>query len=227
MAALRRLRLPLSKIVATIGPASEELPVLPQIVDAGMRIMRVNFSHATEEEVELRMKNLALSPTAAPTTLSGCAAVMLDTAGPEVRTGVLRAMKESGNRRAKVTIEKLARRACVIIDAYGNAAGGAPSWRMSSHYEGTPGHLDAIAPGLRQYGARCARDEADLGGCNVPRWKAPADHGSGGGKGGGDKLGGGVAGGGGGATVEKGKKGKVDVKGQGGAKGTPPGPANA
>ena len=106
MAALRRLRLPLSKIVATIGPASEELPVLPQIVDAGMRIMRVNFSHATEEEVELRMKNLALSPTAAPTTLSGCAAVMLDTAGPEVRTGVLRAMKESGNRRAKVTIEK-------------------------------------------------------------------------------------------------------------------------
>ena len=106
MSALRRLRLPLSKIVATIGPASEELPVLPQVVDAGMRLMRLNFSHATEEEVELRMKNLALSPTAAPTQLGGCCAVVLDTAGPEVRTGVLRAMKESGNRRAKVTIEK-------------------------------------------------------------------------------------------------------------------------
>ena len=125
-----------------------------------------------------------------------------------------------------VTIEKLSRRVCVIVDAYGHAAGGAPSWRMSSHYEGTPGHLDAIAPGLRQYGARCARDEADLGGGNVSRWKAPAEHGGGGGKGGGDQLGGGVAGGGG-AKVEKGKKGKGDVKGQGGAKGTPPGPANA
>lgn len=53
---------PLSKIVATIGPASENLPVLPQVVGAGMRIMRVNFSHATYEEADLRMKNLKLSP---------------------------------------------------------------------------------------------------------------------------------------------------------------------
>ena len=64
-------RLPLSKIVATIGPASEELPVLPKVVDAGMRLMRLNFSHATEEEVELRLKNLALSPAAAADTQSG------------------------------------------------------------------------------------------------------------------------------------------------------------
>jgi hypothetical protein len=115
---------------------------------------------------------------------------------------------------------------CVIIDAYGDAAGGAPSWKMSSHYEGTPGHLDAIAPGLRQYGARCARDEADLSGGHASRWRAPPDPGGGGEKVGG-KRGGGVAGGGGGAKDDKAKKGMGDVKGQGGAKGTPPGPANA
>lgn len=50
----------LTKIVATIGPTSEQLEPLQRVVQAGMKIMRLNFSHATKEEVELRMKNLAL-----------------------------------------------------------------------------------------------------------------------------------------------------------------------
>ena len=50
----------LTKIVATIGPTSEQLEPLRQVVEAGMKIMRLNFSHATREEVELRTKNLAL-----------------------------------------------------------------------------------------------------------------------------------------------------------------------
>ncbi len=52
--------LQLTKIVATIGPTSEQLPVLEQVVKQGMRIMRLNFSHASVEEVELRTKNLSL-----------------------------------------------------------------------------------------------------------------------------------------------------------------------
>ena len=51
----------LTKIVATIGPTSEQLPMMEQVVSAGMKIMRLNFSHATKEEVELRKTNLALS----------------------------------------------------------------------------------------------------------------------------------------------------------------------
>ena len=39
-------RLPLSKIVATIGPASENMPMLSNVVNAGLRVMRINFSHA-------------------------------------------------------------------------------------------------------------------------------------------------------------------------------------
>ena len=50
----------LTKIVATIGPTSEQLEPMRKVVNAGMKIMRLNFSHATVEEVELRMKNLAL-----------------------------------------------------------------------------------------------------------------------------------------------------------------------
>ena len=48
----------LTKIVATIGPTSEQLEPLTQVVDNGMSIMRLNFSHATKEEVELRCSNL-------------------------------------------------------------------------------------------------------------------------------------------------------------------------
>jgi hypothetical protein len=48
----------MTKIVGTIGPASEQLPILQQLVDSGLRVMRLNFSHATVAEVELRMKNL-------------------------------------------------------------------------------------------------------------------------------------------------------------------------
>ena len=54
--------IPLTKIVATIGPASEQNPTLSHVVEAGMRIMRINFSHATYDEADLRMKNLSLSP---------------------------------------------------------------------------------------------------------------------------------------------------------------------
>ena len=39
------------KIVATIGPASEEAELLKGCVGAGMNVMRVNFSHATRDEV--------------------------------------------------------------------------------------------------------------------------------------------------------------------------------
>jgi hypothetical protein len=53
--------LQLTKIVATIGPTSEQLEPMQNVVKAGMKIMRLNFSHATVEEVELRTKNLALS----------------------------------------------------------------------------------------------------------------------------------------------------------------------
>jgi hypothetical protein len=50
----------LTKIVGTIGPTSEQLPVLQKLVHSGLRVMRLNFSHATIEEVELRVKNLRL-----------------------------------------------------------------------------------------------------------------------------------------------------------------------
>jgi len=88
----------LTKIVATIGPASEEKEPLEQCVAAGMNVMRVNFSHATKDEFHLRRNNLRNNPA------GECVAIMLDTKGPEIRMGGLRVCKESGDRKAKVSL---------------------------------------------------------------------------------------------------------------------------
>lgn len=57
--------------------------------------MRLNFSHATEEEVELRVKNLKLcngrhGASLGNTDDKNVRAVLLDTRGPEIRMGKLR-----------------------------------------------------------------------------------------------------------------------------------------
>nr|AIT69988.1 pyruvate kinase [Desmarestia viridis] len=81
---------PLTKIVATIGPVSEEFEPLQKVVDAGMRVMRINFSHATFEEANKRLTNLrACKGKHAKACLGehNVRAVLLDTRGPEIRTG--------------------------------------------------------------------------------------------------------------------------------------------
>lgn len=95
------VQLSLSKIVATIGPTSEQEEPLKKVVDAGMKIMRLNFSHATTDEVELRLKNLALSQDSYDfdgpiNAVQDVRATLLDTRGPEVRSGKL-AHDDSGH----------------------------------------------------------------------------------------------------------------------------------
>ena len=89
--ATRTQQRPLTKIVATIGPTSEQAEPLKHCVRAGLHLLRLNFSHATPAEVELRCTNLV---NALPrSTVSGRAqdtiSVLLDTKGPELRTGKL------------------------------------------------------------------------------------------------------------------------------------------
>ena len=95
----RRPASSLTKIVATIGPASEDLEPLKACVASGFEVMRLNFSHATEEEFFRRVHNLAKCDGGHKV------ATLLDTRGPEVRLGGLKICKDSGDRKAKVALE--------------------------------------------------------------------------------------------------------------------------
>ena len=75
-----------TRIVCTLGPSTDDLDVLKAIIDAGMNVARVNFSHGSYEEHERR---IALLRQAEKET-GASVALMLDTAGPEIRTGSVR-----------------------------------------------------------------------------------------------------------------------------------------
>uniref|UniRef100_A0A7S2W1R6 Pyruvate kinase n=1 Tax=Mucochytrium quahogii TaxID=96639 RepID=A0A7S2W1R6_9STRA len=80
----------MTKVVGTIGPTSEQLDVLQKLTNEGLRIMRMNFSHATYEEATLRMTNLRKCRGVHSHGHGrdyNLRAVLLDTQGPEIRCG--------------------------------------------------------------------------------------------------------------------------------------------
>jgi pyruvate kinase len=72
-----------TKIVCTLGPASSTVPVLKQLVAAGMDVARLNFSHGTHEEHAVTIA----AARQAVTEQRGNLALLLDTKGPEIRIG--------------------------------------------------------------------------------------------------------------------------------------------
>lgn len=71
-----------TKIVCTIGPKTESKEMLSKMLDAGMNVMRLNFSHGDYNEHGQRIQNLreVMQETGKK------AAILLDTKGPEIRT---------------------------------------------------------------------------------------------------------------------------------------------
>ena len=72
-----------TKIICTIGPASENEKTLTEMIKAGMNVARLNFSHGTHDEHE---KKIALVKSVRE-KLDMPIAIMLDTKGPEYRIG--------------------------------------------------------------------------------------------------------------------------------------------
>ena len=69
-----------TKIVCTIGPASDNMPVLKKLIENGMNVMRMNFSHGDYAEQHAKLvlaRELEKEDIYIPT--------MLDTKGPEIR----------------------------------------------------------------------------------------------------------------------------------------------
>ena len=76
-----------TKIICTIGPASDAPDVQQAMLKAGMNVARLNFSHGDHNEHQMRIANLRRLEKKQSQPL----AIMLDTAGPEIRTGPLAA----------------------------------------------------------------------------------------------------------------------------------------
>jgi pyruvate kinase len=71
-----------TKIVCTIGPASESVEKLVELIEAGMNVARLNFSHGDYAEHSQRIKNIREAAKRTGKTV----AILLDTKGPEIRT---------------------------------------------------------------------------------------------------------------------------------------------
>lgn len=73
-----------TKIICTIGPASEKPDVLEKLMDAGMNVARLNFSHGDYNEHGKRIRLIRNLSRKKNKNI----AIMLDTKGPEIRTGL-------------------------------------------------------------------------------------------------------------------------------------------
>ncbi|MFB7139853.1 pyruvate kinase [Gottfriedia sp. NPDC056225] len=71
-----------TKIVCTIGPASESVEKLVELINAGMNVARLNFSHGSHEEHAARITSIREASEKTGRTV----AILLDTKGPEIRT---------------------------------------------------------------------------------------------------------------------------------------------
>jgi len=71
-----------TKIVCTIGPASESEEMLEKLILAGMNVARLNFSHGSHEEHGARIQRIR----EVSKRLNKIVGILLDTKGPEIRT---------------------------------------------------------------------------------------------------------------------------------------------
>lgn len=99
-----------TNIIGTIGPASESEEMFTKLVEAGLNVARINFSHGGYEENAEKIATIKRVRE----KLNKPVALLLDTKGPEIRTGKL----ESGDE--KVTIEEEQEFTFIHDDIIGN-----------------------------------------------------------------------------------------------------------
>lgn len=72
-----------TKIVATLGPASQDPKTLERLIEAGLDVVRLNFSHGTQEQHQKSLENVRTISK----RLGRAVACLQDLPGPKIRTG--------------------------------------------------------------------------------------------------------------------------------------------
>jgi pyruvate kinase len=91
-----------TKMVCTIGPASEQKDCIESLVNAGMTVMRMNFSHGDHDEQQFRIDNVRALNKENNWNIG----IMLDTKGPEIRTGYLKKKNPDDMEGAPIYLKK-------------------------------------------------------------------------------------------------------------------------
>ncbi len=126
-----------TKIVCTLGPATDNIETLTKLIDAGMDMARLNFSHGNKEErdarIELLKKARAITGKNIP--------ILLDTKGIKIRTGYVQGYSET-NKKATITLEK-GKSVTFTCDSRNVAAGGLASTaeKIYIDYDELPGQI--------------------------------------------------------------------------------------
>jgi len=94
----------LTKIIATIGPACSGAETIRAMVEGGLDVARLNFSHGTRDEHLAALNNIR----AAARELRRPVAIMQDLCGPKIRVGELRAPSVELRTGAAIRIQKAA-----------------------------------------------------------------------------------------------------------------------
>jgi len=131
-----------TKIVCSLGPASSKDDVVRDLILAGMNVARLNFSHGTEPEHRASVERVRRISS----ELKIPVALLLDTKGPEIRTGMV-------EKDGEVKINKGDDVLILTDDSFTTAAeNGKParialSWKQAGE-KLQKGHLVLIADGL-------------------------------------------------------------------------------
>ena len=91
-----------TKIIATLGPASEDPKTIRQLLNAGVNAFRLNLSHGSRDEHKNRIRTIRQLASEARKYVP----VMLDLMGPRYRLGVLPENGRTLSRRQTVTLSK-------------------------------------------------------------------------------------------------------------------------
>ena len=75
----------LTKIIATLGPASSSETVIRRLIEAGVDVFRLNFSHGTLDSHEETLRHIRSTCRAMESTV----AVLGDLCGPKIRVGAV------------------------------------------------------------------------------------------------------------------------------------------
>ena len=80
---MTKFKFPMTKIIATLGPATSSINIIEKLINEGARVFRVNFSHGSFEDFDLLVHNIRI----ASKNMNTYVGILGDLSGPKIRVG--------------------------------------------------------------------------------------------------------------------------------------------